>query len=197
MAGTAVILITPMQASAEADLTWNTMSQWVDTVNGTIPVLIVRDHTITHQQVEFVENTIISKGFDAGKMHYLGWNQGIQEINDFYNVDIPTLKLDQTPENSHFITLFLSMKEKPQKFDGYTELILDEQNKIEKAFITIYDVDSLSPYQLKSITRHELGHALGLGHTEIENDLMNPVIKTGFDAISILDLHTLLMAYSK
>ena len=51
-----------------------------------------------------------------------------------------------------------------------------EGNEILKSYITIYDTSNLDEEELSTITRHEFGHALGLGHSTAPEDLMAPTI---------------------
>jgi len=86
-------------------------------------------------------------------------------------------------------------KTSKEGYDGYTNLFYDQNGKIKKAFIKIYNADKLKNSELELIIRPELGHALGLGHTTAKNDLMEPIINTYFNTISLLDLQTLAHIY--
>jgi predicted Zn-dependent protease len=66
---------------------------------------------------------------------------------------------------------------------GYTKTVLEDE-EIVKAFITIYEVDSLTKNELGTIMRHEFGHALGLGHATDSQDLMTPTIDMTYPFIS-------------
>ena len=80
-------------------------------------------------------------------------------------------------------------------YDCYTNLYYNENGNIQKAFIKIFNVVELNKSQLETIIRQELGHALGLGHTNEKNDLMQPIIDMKHTAISLLDLQTLARIY--
>ena len=86
-------------------------------------------------------------------------------------------------------------KTNSEGYDGYTNLFYDQNGKIQKALVKIYNVDELDDIQLKSIIRHELGHALGLGHTDAKNDLMQSIINMNHNTISLLDLQALARIY--
>ncbi len=63
-----------------------------------------------------------------------------------------------------------------------------DNNKIAKAVITIYDINSLSNKDLSSIIRHEFGHAIGLGHSISSDDLMHDIIGNQYAYISKCDI---------
>ncbi|MFQ5781784.1 MAG: hypothetical protein ACE5GR_01855 [Nitrosopumilus sp.] len=88
-----------------------------------------------------------------------------KEIIKSSKVKIPTLHVEHTLNNTESITIYLMEQTGKEGYDGYTDLFYDQNGKIEKAFIKIYNVDEISNRQLESIIRHELGHALELGHT--------------------------------
>ena len=98
-------------------------------------------------------------------------------------------------DRTEAITIFLKDKPNQNGYNGYTNLFYDENGKIQRALVTIYDTDELNKIQLESIIRHEIGHALGLGHTSVENDLMQEKININYNAISLLDLQALARIY--
>lgn len=76
---------------------------------------------------------------------------------------------------------------------SYTDL--RRQNRILKSHITIYEVDTISEEQLAALTRHELGHALGLPHFSFSHDLMYNVIETDYPFISACDIDAVVALY--
>ena len=80
-------------------------------------------------------------------------------------------------------------------YTGYTKSIVEE-SEILKSFITIYDVSNLSNEQLETITRHEFGHALGLGHSTAPEDLMAPSIDMTYPYISECNVAAIVDLYN-
>ena len=61
--------------------------------------------------------------------------------------------------------------------------------------IIVFDADDKNKLIVASIMRHELGHALGLGHTERFNDLMSPAIIFDMKTISSHNIESLYQLY--
>ena len=185
----------PTQACAEESGQWNELRKWKDLKDNIIPVLIVRDSKVSQQQVDIVEDAINSKQIEkSGRTQYLGWNEGIKEISKSFGTKVPTLQVQSKLESPESITIYL-MDKSIKEYNGYTDLFYDSEGNIQKAFVKIYNVDELNKKEIESIVRHELGHALGLGHTDAKNDLMQPIINMNYNAISILDLLALVSMY--
>lgn len=185
----------PIQVWADDGNQWDELKSWVELPKGYIPVIIVKDAKIHDEKVDIMEDAINSKHTKNSRTEFLGWNEGIKEISKLTEKKIPTLHVEYTLKNKESITIYLMEQISPEGYDGFTHLFYDQNGKINKAFIKIYNADELNNRQLESIIRHELGHALGLGHTNVKNDLMNPIINTYFNSISFLDLTALLHIY--
>ncbi len=80
--------------------------------------------------------------------------------------------------------------------DGFTKYQLTDE-KISKAVVTIYNFNKLKQEQIELVVRHELGHALDLGHTSNSFDLMFPLLNLEHKLIFIFDLEMLLEMYVK
>ena len=185
-----------MEAWAEEDYKWDELRAWKQVKDNTIPILIVRDANVSEKQVDLVEYTINSKETtNSEKKLFQGWNEGIKEVSKSFGVTVPNLQVQYKLDISESITIYLMEKTNSEGYDGYTNLFYDQNGKIQKALVKIYNVDELDDIQLKSIIRHELGHALGLGHTDAKNDLMQSIINMNHNTISLLDLQALARIY--
>ena len=72
------------------------------------------------------------------------------------------------------------MEKYDENYLGLTDYELGKNNRIIRSFIEIsmlkFDDKNISDGEVKSTIIHELGHALGLGHSNNHVDLMYPYI---------------------
>jgi len=191
----AIVIFVPSEVWAEDEVQWDELRAWNEVKDNKIPVLILRDAKVSEKQVDIAEYVINAKEVNSRRTLFLGWNEGIKEVSKSFGVEIPTLQVQYTLNTTEAIIIHLMDKVSNEGYDGYTNLFYGQNGKIQKAFIKIYNVDELNNIQLKIIIRHELGHALGLGHTNSKNDLMQSVIDMNYNAISLLDLKALAHIY--
>ena len=190
-----ILIFVPLEVWAEDEGQWSELRAWNEVKDNKIPVLILRDAKVSVKQVDMVEYVINAKEVNSKRTLFLGWNEGIKEVSKSFGVEVPTLQVQYKLNSSEAIIIYLMDKTINEGHDGYTNLFYDQNGKIQKAFIKIYNVDELNNIQLKIIIRHELGHALGLGHTNSKNDLMQSIIDMNYNAISLLDLQALAHIY--
>ncbi|MDQ4074507.1 MAG: matrixin family metalloprotease [Thermoproteota archaeon] len=74
-------------------------------------------------------------------------------------------------------------------FDGYG-LIRESRVTISEEF---YDID-FNPAQIEQITKHEIGHVLGLGHANFNGNLMTEKVSTGSGTISPCEVNAVKVA---
>lgn len=172
----------------------NESYSWVSVPDNQIPVVIQISGTVDQSLADTVVEQLNSEDHFMvyGQKYYHGWNKVIDDIADIIGINSPKLKIEDSVKNSQAIIITLSDKKSSDGYSGYTKLYLRD-SKIEGATITIYDTDTLSKQALDAIVRHELGHALGLGHAKTEDALMNhDGVKNGM--ISMIDVVALMMA---
>jgi hypothetical protein len=160
-------------------------------ISDEIPVLIMSDAGVQPYKLDVVKNSIEFNGASENQT-FRSWNNLIDITNSKYNSDIPRLKINDI-HNQNYIIIYLKEDAHP-KYDGFTELTYNN-GKIQKAFITIYNLDELTDSQIEMITRHELGHALGLSHLTGQLSIMNPIIDLQNNLLSMFEMQFLLMVY--
>ena len=78
---------------------------------------------------------------------------------------------------------------------GVTKYTHDADNHLIRATITLSDKHLNTPAQIKQVTLHELGHAIGIaGHSLNSNDVMYPTTE-GRGTLSRRDIETIKMIY--
>ena len=78
-----------------------------------------------------------------------------------------------------------------------TKIIADDiHNQLLKVHITIYEVDQQSLNSIRMITAHEMGHALGLGHSTEPKDIMSSPLQSNHPFISECNVNALVAVYS-
>ena len=169
---------------------------WKISKDSTLSVNIINSASISEKSIDVIKNTIISTKtlevdnsfLDKGpknsvSTYYIGWQGALQNSGDS-KIPIPKkFKITNSPNVYGDIIVILSNIKDRSGNSGYTKTVL-EGEEIVKAFITIYEVNSLSKNELGTIMRHEFGHALGLGHATDSQDLMAPTIDMTYPFIS-------------
>jgi len=156
----------------------------------------IKDAILSEESVK-IDNSLVDRGpVGTVSTYYKGWEGAIESMkNENTKFYIPTkFNIIESPTEEGDITITLSNLENPDGYHGYTKTVTDGQ-EILKSSITIYDVDHLSPERLGIIVRHEFGHALGLGHSTVQEDLMHYVIETDFPFISNCDTNAIMKLY--
>ena len=200
-----VLCFLPTSATAQK-LVNNTMTNLpLDVkVDNTLYVVIKADSKISTEKIQIVKNVIMSKDSFTinGKKFYKGWEGALLNASsaEHYKTRFPlpvNLKITDPLANSNHvtITIVLTLAKNDQNYDGYTTYTTGNR-MIENAQITIYKADSLSNDDLSAITRHEFGHALGLGHSSSVGDLMYPDIDPSTAFISEGNIEALVALYN-
>lgn len=122
--------------------------------------------------------------------YYLGWQGALNNAN----ATVPQLNFQVGTSGD--IVIELTNVQHPKGFTGFTQPIFDKDGNISKVQITIFDVDKLSNAMLYTIVLHEMGHALGIGHTTADEELMYPVITTAYPYVSPCTMQALEFAYT-
>ena len=184
-----VLILFPISAAYGSE--WNYLMPWDDA--DSINVVIESDFDVDDSTIDVVKSVIDSPVQQENQ--FFGWNTAISFISEQTRADIPQLSIVDDRAESQ-IMIFLTQNTGPRNTDGFTKYKITN-DKIESVFVILYDADSVESNELEMVTRHELGHAIGLGHTTNPFDLMYPVIDEQFSLISMFDLQALSQIYLK
>ena len=173
---------------------------------------IINQANISQKNIDIIKESILSEkiveinDLDSHKgpstnssKFYAGWQGALNEFNSLnlqYNIPISLHVHESSSHNGDIIILLIDEKN-VEGYSGYTRSIIDEEkNQILKSHITIYESSKLDGHKLASITRHEIGHALGLQHSTDPDDIMYHKIKTENQYISECDVGALKSLYN-
>ncbi len=143
-------------------------------------------NVIMSEEILRIDNSQVDKGPQGtSTTFFTGWKGATSSINDHeLNSLVPRdFRIIESAKNEGNVIITLSNLRNSDGYTGYTKSTV-EGNEILKSHIRIFDVDNLSDKELETITRHEMGHALGLNHSSDPNDLMYPTIGTDYPFIS-------------
>jgi len=153
---------------------------------------------ITSDEIKLIDDSLSHKGPQGSySKYYLGWADSLKDAAEFHSTKypIPTdFNIIESGRGEGDIIILLSNVKDSDGFTGYTKSTIDG-NEILRSYITIYDVKNISEDELSTIVRHEMGHALGLGHSTDPDDLMAPQISMDYPYISECDVSAIVALY--
>lgn len=194
------------------NLRGDTITTWKSwrLVDTTMTVNIIAPNNIPREKIEVVanainsmealeiDNSITHKAPSGATLYYLGWKGALNDIatktQTKYQLPLD-FRIIKSNDGQGDIIITLSNLRDTDGYTGFTKSVV-EGNEILKSFITIYDTVNLTDDQLATITRHEFGHALGLGHSTAPEDLMAPTIDMTSPYISPCNIQGLVDLYN-
>lgn len=157
---------------------------------------VINNAIYSTETLEIPNNLLHTFPTDDSSTYYKGWLSALETIQGTkFPIPIHYHSAVSDSGTGH-ITIQLTNLKNADGYSGYTRSQVDESNnQILKSRITIFDVDNLSLNKLETIIRHELGHALGLAHSDNPDDLMYPTIKTNFPYINPCNVQAITELY--
>jgi len=182
---------------------------WKISKGSTLNINIINSASISERAIDVIKETIMStktlevdnsfldaESTNSVSTFHIGWKGALNTAESTKNPIPRNFKITNSPNVYGDIIVILSNIKDRSGNTGYTKTVL-EGEEIVKAFITIYEVDSLTKNELGTIMRHEFGHALGLGHATNSQDLMAPTIDMTYPFISQCNIMAMTDLYNE
>jgi hypothetical protein len=125
----------------------------------------------------------------------------VRDAIEEWDTKIDRLELEEASDNSDITVEFADGndddKEEEEDIAGMTMTTFYEDGFIEKAKITInkkvqgYEFDAKT---IGQVAKHEMGHALGLGHANFDNNLMAERVNHGTGFVSECEIEAVIKA---
>ncbi|MEX1052784.1 MAG: matrixin family metalloprotease [Nitrosopumilaceae archaeon] len=165
-----------------------------------IQVIINAKTSISVEKIDAIKKVIMSENSFTkdGKTFYEGWRGALNEVSEHSTrLSIPTtFNIIESYQAGSKIIITLTPSKDANGNSGFTRSVV-EHHRLVGANITIYDIDSLTVKEITTITRHEFGHALGLGHSTDPEDLMYEEIITLNPFISDCHINAITELYNE
>jgi hypothetical protein len=113
-------------------------------------------------------------------------NNAVRDAIEEWDLKINGLAFKEV-QNRYDADIEIRFRESEGEAAGLTRNLFDRFGLITKSFITIYEREFLFGFgedQIEQIAKHEIGHALGLGHANFNDSLMSTHVHYGTGVIS-------------
>jgi DNA-binding response OmpR family regulator len=182
---------------------WNIPSDriiYVDIVNqagvGQDKIDAIKDAILSKNIVQ-ISNPLSEGPNGSSSTYYVGWLGALDDASKANTImNIPKkFEISQSSAGTGDIIITLSPDINPDGYTGLTKSISD-MHQILRSTVTIFGVKGLSIDQIKVITRHEIGHTLGIAYSTNPEDLMHLTIQVQYGYISDCDISAIRSLYN-
>ncbi len=148
---------------------------------------------VTSTEFYTVEDNLLHKDIPGiYSPYYRGWQGALDNTN---STDIK-LNFEVTNQGGGDIIISLTPQSSPDGYSGSAKPLF-VNGEISKVYITVYDIDKISLNGLYSVLMHEMGHALGLGHSTAPEEVMYEKITTPYPYVTPCMMLALDQAYQE
>lgn len=165
----AVLGVMPISVFADSDKI-EILVPWLKGQDNTLKVSIINKAGLLEDKILIIKKVIESEKYytENGNMFFEGWTGALQSI-DSAKVKKFEITVSEKMKSGDIVIELLN--DKHSAYNGWTTPRY-VTNHMVSSNIQIYDASNMSSAHLENLVRHELGHALGLGHSNMQQDIM-------------------------
>lgn len=162
----------PITAFAQSDNKIEVLVPWQEKNDDVLKISIINKAGLSEDKIMIIKKVIESDEYyiENGQVFFEGWAGALKSIDSSTVKKFDITVSEKTKSGDIVIELLNDMH---PVYSGWTTPQYVGNHMITST-IKIYDSQNISSAQLENLVRHELGHALGLGHSNVQQDIMFP-----------------------